>query len=377
MKSKINFDKLTKFIKSKNFLIAVGVFALTMISIGVSYASFFTVKTNSNNQSITTGTLNVSYGSKESAINRNNMISMSDEEGMKQSEATVIHIQNTGSLDSTFVLNVGYDMENFLRSDGSTSGMLTPIDYIKLAIFEYNGSGEEDTLIAGPISIADLPIYNYNSNDSRYNRYSVLFNTVGSTSSGNATKTYKIKMWLSDKAIPAASYSYFYVNSEIVAEVENAKMKYNWTGILNDTSNVAVAGAKISLQNGSLVSTTDSTGAFSLNGIYPGVYNVDIAYNDNVYSGNITVSEGGAVSATRPTVSFKGMDIYAAANTYGTTTGKIIKKNSLDTYTEAVELDSATTYRFYSSYKVIGGLTEGMNINIKLNNAYGFILTVV
>ena len=56
MKSKINFEKITKFIKSKNFFIAVCVFVLTLSTIGVSYASFFTVKTNSNNQSVSTGT---------------------------------------------------------------------------------------------------------------------------------------------------------------------------------------------------------------------------------------------------------------------------------------------------------------------------------
>ena len=84
-----------------------------MASIGFSYASFFSVKTNSTNQSITTGTLQVSYGSNSSSIQRTGMGSMSDEMGLAQSEASVIYVQNTGTLNSTYVMNIGYDMANF------------------------------------------------------------------------------------------------------------------------------------------------------------------------------------------------------------------------------------------------------------------------
>lgn len=45
-------------------------FGLTMASVGFSYASFFSVKTNTTNQSIKTGTLNVSYGSNSSSIQK-------------------------------------------------------------------------------------------------------------------------------------------------------------------------------------------------------------------------------------------------------------------------------------------------------------------
>ena len=96
MKKKIDFEKLTKFIKSRNFFIAACVFVLTISVIGFSYASFFTVKTNTNNQTVTTGTLAVSYGGESSAITRNNMSSMSDEEGLAQGEVSAIYIQNTG-----------------------------------------------------------------------------------------------------------------------------------------------------------------------------------------------------------------------------------------------------------------------------------------
>ncbi len=363
MKKKIDFDKITKFIKSRNFFIAVCVFVLTISIIGFSYASFFTVKTNTNNQTVTTGTLAVSYSGESSAIQKNNMLAMSDEEGLNQSETSIIYIQNTGSLDSTFTLNVGYDMENFTLSSGSDgTGMLTPLDYVKIAVFEYNGLDEtgaiDETLVIGPITVADLPLYTVNSSDSRYNRYSLLFDTVGSSTSGNSTKTYRIKMWLSDKAIPAASYSYFYIDTEIVAEVENAKMSYNLAGTVTDTEGNVLSGATVSLHNGSLISTTGTDGTFNLNGVYPGVYNLDIIYDGVTYSGNLTVEEGSGNSIESLGTTFNGSastSIYSIADTYKTTLSKIINLNGFNTYSSVVAFSDGGTYNLYPTYKLTGG----------------------
>lgn len=363
---KINWDKVNKFIKSKNFVMGFCVFCLTMASIGFSYASFFSVKTNTSNQSVTTGTLSVSYGNDTSSVLRNGMNSISDEMGMAQDEASLIYIQNTGSLNSTFTLTVGYDMANFTgRAGYSEADTLTPIDYVMMAVYQYNGAGKEDTLVAGPLSIADLPIYSINTSDSRYNRYSLLFNNVGSSSSSTSTKTYKIKMWLSDKAIPAASYTYFYINTEVVAEVANAKMAYTLKGnVTSGTSNVN--GATISFHNNSITSTTNSSGAFTLSGIYPGTYNVDITYNNEVYRGNLRVEEGSQNSLTSLGATFSGTDIYQVANNYGTTISKIIAKNNISTYSSAASISSGS---LYPTYKFVGGATANVTgIKIMLNS---------
>lgn len=374
MKKKIDFDKLTKFIKSRNFFIAACVFVLTIATIGFSYASFFTVKTNTNNQTVTTGSLAVSFGGETSAIQKNNMTAISDEMGLSQSEASLIYIQNTGSLDSTFTLNVGYDMENFLaRSSSSDEDILTPLDYIKIAVYEYNGINDE-TLVVGPITIADLPVYSVNQGDYRYNRYALLFDTVGSTTSGNATKTYKVKMWLSDKAIPAASYSYFYVDTQVVAEVVNAKMSYNFTGTLLNSSGTPLSGATISLQNGSLVSSTDASGNFTLNNVYPGVYNLDITHEGKTYKGNLTVEEGDnnfMESLGTTFVADAATNIFNVASSYKTTVSKILEANNFKTYSNAATFTSDATYNLRSTYKFTGGYDAnvvGLKITLDSDN---------
>lgn len=370
---KIDKEKIIKLIKNKNFIIAACVVILTIITITVSYSAFFTVKTNTANQSITTGTLSVTYTNQSTAISRNNMNSLSDEMGLAESEPSVIYIQNTGSLNSTFTITLGYDMENFLASAGSNNDAeLTPLDYVKVAVYEYNGTNDE-TLIVGPITIAELPIYKINNSDSRYNRYAILFDSVGGINSGDATKTYKVKMWLSDKAIPSASYSYFYLNAEVVAEVENAKMDYDLSGTLTDSSGTALNGAVISLQNNSLNSTTDASGTFSLNGIYPGVYNLDITYNGITYKGNLTVVEGDSNSLTSLGTTFdgnSGTNIYSVANTYGTTLANILSANNMSSYADATHFTDGTTYNLRPTYKLVGGANSsitGLKISLDIN----------
>lgn len=366
---KINWEKLNRFVRNRTFAIALCVFGLTMASIGFTYASFFSVKTNTTNQSITTGTLNVTYGKDSSVINKNsNLTPMNDEMGLRESDVSVIYIQNTGSLNSTYVLTLGYDMTNFTNRSGyESTDQLTPLDYVKIAVYQYNGVGEEDTLVSGPVTVGDLPIFSLNSSDARYNRYALLFDTLGGISTTDNTKTYKVKAWLSDKAIPSASYTYFYVNAEIVSEVENAKMKYNLSGTLTDGTN-ALSGAIINVQNNSVVSTTSSTGSFTLNGLYPGVYNLDIKYNNVIYSGNLTVEEGTSVSLTSLGSTFTGTNIYNVAHTYGTTLSKIIKVNNIDTYSSSASITSGA---LAPTYKFVGASTEdvsGININLDITN---------
>lgn len=367
MTKKINKDNFKRLLKNRNFLIAVCVFALTIISIGVTYSSFFSVKTNTTSQSLTTGTLSVSYGSESSSILRSNLSSLSNELGMEQDDYSIVYIQNTGSLNSTFTLNIGYDMESFTGRDSyKVSDVLTPIDYIMLAVYEYNGVGKEDTLVVGPVAVADLPIYKVgNTADYRYNRYSILFDVVGSTSSEKATKTYKIKTWLSDKAIPSASFTYFYVNTEVVAEVENAKMAYNLSGVLKDSSNNALANANIKVQNGSITAITNNSGEFNINGLYPGVYNIEVIANDKTVTGNLIIEEGNNLSVTNLGTTFTESGVFEVAYKYGTTVNKLLNKNNIDTYSVAATISGGN---LPSVSKIVGDYNENIsNLVFQIN----------
>ena len=154
----------------------------------------------------------------------------------------------------------------------------------------------------------------------------------------------------------AASYTYFYVNTEIVAEVQNAKMAYT----LRILSYSPLSG--ITLQNGSKKATMVNN-SFILDNIYPGTYNIEIVFNKNKYKGNITIEEGTGNSLTSYGTSFTGSNIYSIANTYKTTVAKIIEYNNLDTYSSAATISSG---KLMSTYKITGGLEK--IISLKLTN---------
>ncbi len=357
------FDKI---MKHKNLFVVVCVLALTGISISFSYASFFTVKTNTNNQTIKTGTLEVSYGNDSSSILRTNLFPVSDEIGMSESDSSLIYVQNTGTLDSSFVLNIGYDMDNFTKRSGYLdSDRLTPIDYIRIAVYEYNGAGEEETLLAGPLSISDLTIYK-KEEDSRYNRYSLLLGEVGGTNSTKATKTYRVKMWLSDEAGPAASYTYFFVNTEIVAGVKNAEMSYKIEGkLFTNSEDTPINSPKVILENATVAQNEDNK--FVFDNVVPGNYNLRIINGDKINDMNIMLVEGNTKSVEKVATSFMGDDIYNVAYSYGTTVSKILASNNLsDSYADVVNFDSNTAYNLPSVYKItIPEGSDKINIQIK------------
>ncbi|MDE6285308.1 MAG: carboxypeptidase-like regulatory domain-containing protein [Bacilli bacterium] len=362
--------------KKPKTMMAIWVFILTVCTIGVSYSAFFSVRTNKNNQTVTTGNLSVAYGNSSSSIIKVNMLPMSDEEGLAQNEASIIYIQNDGTIDADYVLTMGYDMESFLnRSDYSNKDKLTPIDYIKFAIYEY--APGNSTLICGPMSIADLPVYSVNKTDSRKNRYAVLFDKLGTVS--DRTKTYQVKIWLSDKATSAVSSSFFYVNSEIVAEAESSKMAYTINGILKDKNGNRITGATISLQNNSFQTTT-ANGNFSLPNVLPGTYNIDINYNNQNYNGNLTIREGtttGLINVGSTFTASSNMDLATAAYTYGTTINKLIKTNNITTNSSAYTFKNGKSYNLSSSYILTGGSQESIsNLSINLNDNGQISLTL-
>lgn len=360
-------DKIKHFLSNRKVSIALSVFVLTLFTLGYSYAAFFTVKTNKNNQTVTTGNLSVAYGGESSSITKTGMIAISDQDGLAQSESSLIYIQNNGSVNADYVMTIGYDMTNFLaRGDYKETDTLTPIDYIKVAVYEYNGDSGS-TLICGPLTLADLPIYDMHVDDARYNRYSILLGALGVTS--NVTKTYQVKMWLSDKAPASVSNSYFYVNSEIVAKASETRMAYNLSGKVQNAAGEPIAGANISIHNNSFTATTDANGLFTINGLLPETYNLDINVNGTVVSGNITVKEGNdnSIVSMGATFNARDMSLSAVAFTFGTTINKLIKLND-DTKNVNSFVFGMGSYKLPPSYIVTGGSnTDINNIIIEIN----------
>ncbi len=373
MKIKEGFKKLYA---NKNLFIAVCVGILTISVIGVSYSAFFTVQTNTVNQEVTTGTLNVLYSDSYIEANKsfdtNDLQPMSDSDALNNSEARIIHIENKGTLPSEYTLTIGYDLDAYKNKDSE----LTPIDFVRFAVYEIDTTNENrKTLISGPQNITDLPIYYLDEKDNTKNRYTVLVDTIEAEGT-DSIKNYQVKIWLSDKATPAASHTYFYINSEIVATVEGAKQSYDLSGILKDSNGSPISNATIDIQNGSKMVQTNETGNFNISKLPSGTYNVEIKTSDKTYAGNLTIREGESLSVASMASTFStetNHDIYDYAYINGTTISKIIAKNNLEGITNNLDLSSAT-YSLASTYLIVSNTNEITDLNISLTGDNGFTI---
>lgn len=368
---------LKEFYANKNLFIVVCVFLLTISTIGISYSAFFTVKSNTNNQTVTTGTLSVSYTGEDTPTVAGKLTPLPDRDALNLVNNKIVYVKNTenSTLAADYVLTIGYNMDAFnKRTNALETDELTPIEFIKFAIYEYNAAAESEeaksTLIAGPMTVADLPVYTVDSSDYRNNRYLILFDSLKKVGEPDSTKTYQIKVWLSDKTTPAASNTYFYVNSEIEAVVTGAMVTYDISGVLKNIDGSPLAGATINIQNASRKVTTSDTGAFTIPNLYPGTYNVVIKANDKDYVGNITLKKGSNFTITNYGPTFQGTssnNIFDFANTLGTTVSKIMQVNEFNDVSNHIVLNE-TNYNLMSSYLITTNKQKVDNITMTLTD---------
>ena len=377
-------ERLQKLYANRNLFIAVCVSLLTILSLGISYSAFFTVKSNSNNQTVATGNLRVSYSGsyfEEVSLSTNDILPLPDREGMLQSKSRIIYVDNLvaaednpSTLSTEYFLTIGYDIVNYQKERQEETDKLTPIELIRFAVYDYDAKSQQSTLIMGPLSIADLPIYYLYTEDYRNNRYLILHDTI-SNSPSDHTKTYQVKVWLSDQATPSASNTYFYVDSAIEAGVLGAEKNYTLKGKVLKADDTVATDAEISFQNGYV--QVDAEGGFTVNNIPGGTYNVNIKVGKESYNGNLTIQAGDSLRLTPinsfPAVSSGSIYNYAYAN--GTTIGQIVQANDL-TYPLSDLTFNDATYNLSATYSLTSNQSEISNLTFKLTDAGGFTLTI-
>ena len=210
----VNDMNYKSIIKKQSFVIAICVICLGIILTGTSYALFFQVNTNTENQVVETGTLSVTYGSQSQMITETNLMPMSDEDALKSSTvSSTIFIENNGTLPATYVLKIGEDWNSFTsRDDYLDTDELINLDYVKVAAY-INGE-----VILNPIVITDLEVA---SDDS--SMYVLKTGALDVSSTGNTTETLVVKVWL-DRTIPASEIGkYLFLKLDVTSLVDEDK----------------------------------------------------------------------------------------------------------------------------------------------------------
>lgn len=210
----VNDMNYKSIIKKQSFVIAVCVICLGIVLTGTSYALFFQVNTNTENQVVETGTLSVVYGKQSQMITETDLMPMTDEDALQSSTiSSTIFIENDGTLPATYVLKIGEDWESFEeREDFLNTDELVSLDYVKVAAYI------DGKVIVNPITISDLTVADDDSS-----MYVLKTGSLDVSSTGNTTETLVVKVWL-DSTIPTTEIGkYLYLKLDVTSLVDEAK----------------------------------------------------------------------------------------------------------------------------------------------------------
>ncbi len=361
--------KSLKKFKKETSIIIISVICLTTMTLGFSYAVFFDIDSSSTNQNIQTGSLIVEFDSSSSAIVNNNMLPTPDEVGVASGNASTIYLQNNGSLDSNFELTIGYDKTSFFEAaDYTSSDKLIPLEFLKLAIFEYNPSSGESTMLGDIVNLADL------SPSSGADKSYILYeSSIGRSSSGSNAKTYTIKVWLDEYAPSYLSTYKLYLKLGINAGVTEALTDYTINGTLKNTSDAAIANANISIQNGYINTTSDANGNFTITDISEGKYSLKVTDSSgNESYGTFTVLEGSVVGLSKYSQTHTvatGNTLEDIAYTYSTSINNIKKVNNILTNSNESNLTEGSVVIIPNVYRINAGQSSVINnLTIKLED---------
>lgn len=173
---------------SKQVLLSVlGVAILVVAVVGVSFAAFSFSKTGNVTNTITTGTISMSYSEPENGITLTNALPMNDETG-KALEGT----NNTFDFTVTATISgSGETTINYAITAVTTPATSLNDDYVKVYLTDMDAS---DTEILEPTVVSSLGKTTSDASGAPNGQYILESGTFKSTT----TKNYRLRMWVAD-----------------------------------------------------------------------------------------------------------------------------------------------------------------------------------
>ena len=173
---------------SKQVLLSVlGVAILVVAVVGVSFAAFSFSKTGNVTNTITTGTISMSYSEPDNGITLTNALPMNDETG-KALEGT----NNTFDFTVTATISgSGETTINYAITAVTTPATSLNDDYVKVYLTDMDAS---DTEILEPTVVSSLDKTNSDASGAPNGQYILESGTFKSTT----TKNYRLRMWVAD-----------------------------------------------------------------------------------------------------------------------------------------------------------------------------------
>ena len=195
---------LTKMGKRQLTLTLISILAVTLISIGSTFAMFTVSSKSAEYNVVKTGTLNIDFSSSSSTIGLDGALPMSDSDGLSQTGNTFT-ITNTGSLTANYSVSLQDDTD-MINQDGCSDKQLDK-DFIKYSIDNSAAkllSGSTDLLISGALKSGE-------------------------------TKTFTLKVWIRDDATNEVLGKHYH--GKIVVDAIQEKAPVLATKLIMDKAN--------------------------------------------------------------------------------------------------------------------------------------------
>ena len=146
---------LTKMGTRQLTLTLLSIFAVTMVSIGTTFAMFTVSSKSAEYNVVKTGTLTIDFSSSSSTIGLNNALPMSDSSGLAQTGNTFT-IRNTGTLPANYTVSLRDD-KDMITQDNCSDKQLDK-SYIKYSIDNTTAkllSDSTESLITGTLNAGE------------------------------------------------------------------------------------------------------------------------------------------------------------------------------------------------------------------------------
>ncbi len=310
--------KYTSIVKRET-KVMIGVIAILLIVVlGTSYALFMRVNSNSNNQVVTTGTLQVEYASENGYISSNEyteIVPMSNNVALTK-EGFQFSVKNTGNIPVTYqaFLYINYEAyEEDLAANKISGSLFDNLSLLKLNI-KINDDNNTDIL-----KLADIKT---KKKENINNREVVKYQIYKGTINANDINAHVLRLWMDEEADISEIGKYVYLKLDVSGYVEGQEPTY-WV-LTNDENNNkrADVGDLITYDTESFyVISNDDTNIKALS-----QYNLNVGSNpygteDNIQNSNVVgYKEGkttyGNIAFSSISPSYSGSIAEEYVNTY-------------------------------------------------------------
>ena len=206
----VNDMDYNKSIKKHSVFIAIAVILCVFLLAGTSYALFFQVNTNSENQVIKTGNLEIS-GSNKNKITVKNLEPISDEDALLNDNLSFrVTITNTGNLPANYQLKISKDIDK-LKSEKGNNAEFVNLDYVRIAAYV----GEEQVIAPKALSSVTA------DENGSFNLYTGTLGVEGKDN-GAVAANVTIKVWMASDTPETEIDKFLYLKLDVESIVDEA-----------------------------------------------------------------------------------------------------------------------------------------------------------